>query len=144
MATQFDLAVSPGCPGEVSALFDDLIGTPFAYGGRGPDAYDCYGLALEIKRRLGQLPPDFDHPQTPEEIHRVILSARDRFVSLPHPSPFCFVTFTLRFPFTSHVGIVMEDKYRFIHVMEKANVCIERLDSLTWKRRITGYYEWQV
>lgn len=124
-------------------MFSDLIGKPFAFGARGPDAYDCYGLALEVKRRLGQLPPDFEHPETPEEIHRVILAATDRFAALAAPAPFSFVAFTIRYPFTSHVGIVLEDHVRFIHVLEKARVCIERLDSPVWKRRITGYYEWQ-
>lgn len=123
-------------------MFDDLIGKPFAYGGRGPEVYDCYGLAMEIKRRVGQLPPDFEHPDTPEDIHRVILAAKEQFVVIPAPVPFCFATFTIRYPFTSHVGIVLEDRNRFIHVLEKARVCIERLDSIVWKRRITGYFEW--
>lgn len=124
-------------------MLDDLIGKPFAYGGRGPDVYDCYGLALEVKRRLGEVPPDFDHPDTPEDIHRVILAASEYFQRIEAPQPFCFVTFTIRYPFTSHVGIVLEDRNRFIHILEKAAVCIERLDSLAWKRRITGFYTWK-
>jgi hypothetical protein len=40
--------------------FNDLIGRPFVRGGRGPHAFDCWGLVLEVRRRLGlALPPDF-------------------------------------------------------------------------------------
>jgi cell wall-associated NlpC family hydrolase len=39
---------------------DDLIGRPYRYGARGPEAYDCWGLVLEVRRRLAlPAPPDF-------------------------------------------------------------------------------------
>ena len=31
----------------------DLVGKPFAHCGRGPDAYDCFGITQEVFRRLG-------------------------------------------------------------------------------------------
>ena len=31
----------------------DLVGKPFLHCGRGPDAYDCFGLVLEVLRRVG-------------------------------------------------------------------------------------------
>jgi len=34
-------------------IIDDLIGLPFQYGGRGPAAYDCFGLTQEVLRRYG-------------------------------------------------------------------------------------------
>jgi len=33
--------------------YDDLIGKPFKFGARGPEYYDCFGLAKEIFRRHG-------------------------------------------------------------------------------------------
>lgn len=36
----------------------DLVGLPYRDGGRGPDAYDCYGLVIEIFRRAGKSMPD--------------------------------------------------------------------------------------
>ena len=35
-------------------VIDDLLGKPYRDHGRGPDAYDCYGLAIEVERRLGK------------------------------------------------------------------------------------------
>jgi cell wall-associated NlpC family hydrolase len=44
----------------ISATLDDLPGKPWERGGRGPGAYDCWGLVLEVRRRLAlPLPPDF-------------------------------------------------------------------------------------
>ena len=37
----------------------DLVGKPFLHCGRGPDAYDCFGLVLEVLRRVGI---DWDWP----------------------------------------------------------------------------------
>lgn len=33
--------------------YDDLIGKPYELGAHGPDAYDCYGLAVTVLNRLG-------------------------------------------------------------------------------------------
>ena len=32
---------------------NDLLGLPFADGGRGPDSYDCWGIVREVYRRYG-------------------------------------------------------------------------------------------
>lgn len=32
----------------------DLIGLPYIENGRGPDGYDCYGLAIEVEKRYGK------------------------------------------------------------------------------------------
>lgn len=43
----------------VEAVLRDLPGHPYRRGARGPDAFDCWGLVLEARRRLGlPLPPD--------------------------------------------------------------------------------------
>lgn len=47
----------------------------------------------------------------------------------------------IRPPYTSHIGVVLENKYEFIHIMNRSRVTIERLDGLLWKRRVTGYYK---
>lgn len=32
----------------------DLIGLPYQENGRGPEGYDCYGLAIEVEKRFGK------------------------------------------------------------------------------------------
>ena len=44
----------------IEAVLGDLAGRPFVRGARGPDAFDCWGVVIEARRRLGlPVPPDF-------------------------------------------------------------------------------------
>ena len=45
---------------EADTLLDinDLLGKPYKLHGRGPDGYDCYGLVIEVEKRLGRVLPD--------------------------------------------------------------------------------------
>ena len=36
----------------------DLLGKPYKAHARGPEAYDCYGLVIEVEKRLGHTMPD--------------------------------------------------------------------------------------
>lgn len=36
----------------------DLLGKPYKAHARGPMSYDCYGLVIEVERRLGHTMPD--------------------------------------------------------------------------------------
>ncbi len=38
---------------KTSPRFDDLISKPYHQGATGPDYYDCYGITMEVFRRLG-------------------------------------------------------------------------------------------
>lgn len=69
---------------------------------------------------------------------------RELFVSLPKPEPWCVVTFAIHPRFVSHVGVVLDDCRRFIHIMEKTSVTAERLDALEWAPRIKGFYRWAI
>ncbi len=112
-------------------------------GGRGPDTYDCYGLVCEIRRRAGKpVPEDYTHSGDPQGCHVQIEHAAEHYLAeLPGPEPFCLVTFKLIPPWTSHIGVVLPSRFQFIHIMRGCRVAIERLDSISWKHRITGYWE---
>lgn len=44
----------------IEAAVGDLVGRPFERGARGPHAFDCWGLVLEVRRRMHlPLPPDY-------------------------------------------------------------------------------------
>ena len=120
--------------------YDDLLGKTFAYGGRGPFEYDCYGLVMEVCKRRGIELPDFGSSPSASWIHRMITEGKKLFLELKAPAPGCLVTFALRPPFTTHIGVVLENTTQFIHILERSQVTIERLDSPTWKKKITGYY----
>ena len=123
-------------------LIHDLIGQPFRYGGRGPDMYDCYGLCIEIYRRLGgKKLPDYHSTDDIWLIHQQVLQGKEIFSQIAKPEPYCFVLFELKPPYATHIGIMLDD-VRFIHIQMKKFVCIERIDSFLWKSRVKGFYKW--
>jgi cell wall-associated NlpC family hydrolase len=125
-------------------IYEDLIGIPFKCGGRDTIHIDCYGLAMLIYDRLGIKLPEFGASEDFSIINQLIKDGENYFEKLEEPEPFCLVVFTIREPFVSHIGIVLEDCNKFIHVMAKRATVIERLDDLSWHHRIKGFYKWKV
>lgn len=123
--------------------YTDLLGAEFAFGGRGPDRFDCYGLVREIYSRRGILLPEFESHTDPQLIHAGMDLGRQAFQQIERPEPWCIVMMSVRPPYVSHVGVVLPNLYQFLHTMPKVRVCVERLDSIEWQRRIRGYYRWQ-
>lgn len=122
-----------------SAKYADLIGKPFAWKGRGPDAFDCYGLMQEIERRNGRTLPDYESPTVMDQVHACI---RDN-VSLFRPceiGPGALVLLRCGWH-NSHIGIVLPfDK--LLHTWERSGgVTCEQLDP--WRRRIVGSYTYR-
>ena len=118
----------------------DLLGKPFVMGGRGQVGYDCYGLCLEVAKRAGiKLMPE----ESVEDLSlrsKIIDDRKALYEKLDKPEPFCLVTFKIRPPFVTHIGVVLADCKHFIHIMRKRSVAIERLDLPAWKRRLDGFY----
>lgn len=127
-------------------LFEDLIGIPYLIHGRDPKVgLDCYGLVRVASTRMGFFSPDYGNPSCDPSFLTTMKETepiKDLYVELKKPEPGCLVTFCVKRPYTTHIGIVLDDCNRFLHVMRNKNVCIERLDSLLWKNKITGYYKW--
>ncbi|MCE5335649.1 MAG: C40 family peptidase [Desulfobacteraceae bacterium] len=126
--------------------YADLLGKEFKYGGRGPDAFDCYGLMIECRGRAGLFMPEgYASTDLPEVMHDSIDHARANypFGLLAGPQPFCLVTFKLHPKYTTHIGMVLPDgtNVRFIHILPKMRVGVERLDNAAWRHRITGFWE---
>jgi cell wall-associated NlpC family hydrolase len=122
-------------------MIQDLIGIPYEKHGRTIKGLDCYGLVHLIYERLGKELPNFPEDYTELlTIHNAVEKNKDKFIKLDKPEPFCIVTFSIYPPYVTHIGVVLEDCIRFIHIMEKRNVTIDKLDK--WQKRIRGFYKW--
>ncbi len=120
----------------------DLVGKPFADGGRGPDAYDCWGLVCEVFKRYGIELPDYkisceDASRIDNEIDSQRRQWRRCEGEIPAPS-----LVVIRFNevvFCNHTGVYIGSG-RFIHTREKIGGNIDRIDSPAWRRKIEGFY----
>lgn len=118
-------------------FYADLIGVPFRYGARGPDAFDCYGLVMEMHRRAGLTLPDFGFADN------AALAAAMMGTALPQwketaRAPGAVVLLRMG-RLVSHVGFML-DLDRMIHCWEQSNgVSVTRLDH-DWERRVIGFF----
>jgi cell wall-associated NlpC family hydrolase len=121
---------------EIKACYRDLIGKPFRWGARGPDAFDCYGLVREIYRRHGIKVPNYTSPTEGPAIIAAMLSGAEMWRETPcAPGTVAL----MKIPMSMHVGFVLDD-FRFIHAWEvSGGVCVERLSD--WSHRIVRFYQ---
>lgn len=120
-------------------IYQDLVGQPF-----NKDTMNCYTLCQIIAKRVGKILPD------QEFIHSAIIRSKtfeegcEEFgIKLDGPEPLCMVVFRGRGPLAGHMGIVLPNCYKFIHVRSGIPVTIERLDSPLWEKSIAGYFRYK-
>ncbi len=124
--------------------YKDLLGVKFKEGGRNvEEGLDCYGLCMEGGRRAGGPIHKFDI-WIEELVARdaAIADGKNSFEQISSPEPFCVVTFKIRPPYVTHMGIVLEDCVSFIHILGKTRVTIARLDNRVFKAKLDGYYRY--
>ncbi|MDH4029146.1 MAG: C40 family peptidase [Nitrospirota bacterium] len=124
-------------------MFNDLVGKPFKKNGGDEAGFDCQGLVVYALRRAGWAIPVYPSSFGDEALmHELMRQALERHcVAVAAAEAFCVVTFWKEDPqYTTHMGIVLPNGFEFLHVMERTGVVINRLDSLLWKNKITGYY----
>lgn len=105
---------------------------------------DCYGLVMEIQNRRGVVIPEFAYGENIEKslIHQMVVEGKQLFDKIDQPEPFCFVVFSVFAPYETHIGVVLEDRNSFIHIMREKSVVVSRLDAVAWRHRIRGFYRW--
>jgi cell wall-associated NlpC family hydrolase len=108
--------------------YSDLLGVKYLKDGRDEKGFDCFGLIQFLHKRMGKDLPEYITQLDCEE--------------LKSPEASCIVLFKLGGN-TFHVGMVLPDKQRFIHIMENKNVVLEKLDSRIWSKLRVGYYKWK-
>lgn len=116
----------------------DLIGVPFAYGARGPAAYDCYGLVMECARRDGVQLPDFGADTNQGVIAAMMGATLPQWREIPcRPGAVVLLRVGRH---VAHVGYVL-DSNKMAHTWKSSGgVTVQRLDD--WKQRIVGFYEY--
>lgn len=118
--------------------FSDLLGLPFLRGGRGPDAYDCYGLVIELYRRNGITIRDFKTPGTLEQIADVMVSELQMgWKKCAIGTVGALLTFRIDGS-DAHVGFHIGND-RFIHALDGEGVTTERLSNNHRLRVLASY-----
>ena len=113
----------------------DLLGKPWRKDARGPDAYDCVGLLIEMLRRLG-----FTIPAYASDIGAIDLALFDwELVTDPQPGDAILIrSLNPRW----HIGVVSGPGW-MLHSREGAGVLRERYNVFPWQARIEGFYRWR-
>lgn len=127
---------------------NDLIGKPYKDNGRGPDAYDCWGLCMEVMRRAGRDLPDISIPSADDSRRDLVeLQRRRNFRKIPQAQPWSLVLFRIFDDQNKekwHVGVVLEGGQRFVHITGKSCVAIVALNHPVWGLFLEGFYHYVV
>lgn len=124
-----------------SRYFADLIGKRWEAGARGPEAFDCLGLAIEVTRRRGHHVPAYLSDDT--TLHRELAADGCTLGQLERASQPTAGDVVLLRGFGApafHLG-VMIDGFRMLHSSESIGAAvIETIGRSPWTRRVVGYY----
>lgn len=119
----------------------NLIGKPFRLGGRGPEFFDCWGICLELGKRMGILYPEEFTPDSKEMQNDTICEIKDQhFERIDNPEPYAIITFKIRPPYVDHCGIVLPGCTTFLHTLEGHAAAVNRIDHKILAKRIEGFY----
>lgn len=116
--------------------YNDLIGAPFKFGGRGPEEFDCYGLVMEAARRNDRCLPDFGWATGKDMIAAMMGATLPQWEEIDsRPGAVVLIRIGRH---VSHVGYQI-DHYRMIHAWDQSQASIVKLED--WQHRIVGFYK---
>lgn len=123
-----------------------LIGAPFRHRGRGPDAYDCWGLARTLYRQTWGLElPDYDADGSPEHRARaaaLVGTESCRWIEIAkgtNRERAGDLVLMLRYRRPLHIGVALGGK-RMIHADEPEGVTAPRYDGPLWWPKVLGFH----
>lgn len=135
------------------ALWEDFVGMPFRHRGRGPSAYDCFGLVQAIYGRQGIDIPEVVYGFRPSEQvkvlgeHKAVAESSREYGWKPcEVKPGVVLLFRDELGGAAHVGVAIDDD-RFIHAsFEYDQVLVSRLSAHNghFRKRLIGAYEYAV
>jgi cell wall-associated NlpC family hydrolase len=123
------------------------IGLPYAPKGRGSEGVDCWGLVqLFYQRELGIAVPSYvEEYVSPDDrltVSQAILANIGKWEAALTLEPGDMLLFSI-LGLPLHTGVYIGDN-DFLHAFRNTNSCIERLNSITWGRRLIGAYRWTI
>lgn len=118
------------------------VGKLYVPFGRGPDAFDCWGLVMQIYKDQGIELNDYAYV-SPEDIEKneAIFNAEGATGDWHHskyPDSGDLVVFNIA-GYPVHVGIMINNR-QFIHAHKSCGVAVESVNSIRWRNRLHGYY----
>jgi cell wall-associated NlpC family hydrolase len=124
-------------------VIDRFIGIPYEPKGKSFAGADCVGLVeLFNKEALGRKIPDFSQlyldPRDYKSLDGLIDSEKRHFDTISEPTFGDTILFRIG-SYACHLGIYIDEQI-FLHSHEGHDSAIERLDSLSWSKRILGFY----
>jgi cell wall-associated NlpC family hydrolase len=128
----------------VPAWCEKWVGLPFRDKGRGPDAFDCWGLVRAVLiEQFGVTLPDYADAYTDAHDHASVAAAveaglRDGWQIVPTPR--CGDLVVIKIAGRPWHCALAVTPARFLHVPDKGTSCIERFDNVIWTRRLEGIY----
>lgn len=126
-------------------FLNKYISIPFKEKGRDFDGVDCYGLNYLIyKIEIGLLIPsysdDYQSTEDAEELCTLINKEKIKWTEVSTPLIFDSILIRMKGQ-PMHCGVYIGDGL-FIHCLKGSGVTIEKIDSITWKNRILGFYRY--
>ena len=124
----------------------ELIGIPWKKHGMIPeDGLGCWGAVRLAANYYGYEIPHFEKSveQAKNELQYAVERFRDKFDEVDMAEPGDIVLLSIRgMSDVDHIGIMVSTTH-FLHSYEKAGVCLSRLTSPVYQRRIRGILRWR-
>jgi cell wall-associated NlpC family hydrolase len=121
------------------------IGIPYKDRARSECCVDCWGLVcLFYRNEFGIELPQYttETPEGQKYVAEVVAGTRvePTWKKVTQPTLGDVLLFRVQ-GLPTHVGIALKDN-EFLHSFPNRDSCIERLDSLSWTKRLDGAYRW--
>ena len=117
---------------------------PFEPKGRTTGGWDCWGLVYCLYRDHGVTLPlyceQYANTEDAKELGRLIGQEKAKWLEVKQPQPWDVVVTRLKGE-PMHCGLYIGNG-KMLHCMSGVGTTVERLDSITWRHRIVGYYRY--
>jgi hypothetical protein len=123
----------------------DYIGKPWEANAKGPEAFDCWGLLVDVyKKQLNlDLPeyPKIDRDSLASLQGGIATILNSDWTAIARPVEYCAVCLSVNTKYAHHVGVFLEvDGGRVLHCTKQGGVLCEPLDSVKSRYNLVNFY----